>query len=145
MAGLLSGIPFISAGNLCCCLWVLLGGVLAVYLYSREVPMLTSGDAALLGLQSGMVAAVVSTLISIPVRFFITRFFGAVQQQMLQKMFEQNPDFPPQLRGLMQSILSPGFMIGAILVGFVFALIFYSIFGALGGLLGNAMFKKKTQ
>ncbi len=144
VAGLLSGIPFISAGNLCCCLWVVLGGVLAVYLYSRQVPVLMSGEAALLGLQSGMVAAVVNTIISIPIRFFMVRFMGSMQREMLGRIFEQNPDFPPQLRDLLQSLFSPGFMLGAILIGFIVSLIFFSIFGSIGGLIGNAMFKKKS-
>lgn len=144
VAGVLSGIPFISAGNVCCCLWVILGGVLAVYLYLKEVPLLLSGEAALLGLQSGMVAAVVSTIISIPVRLVMSRFAGAMQRQMLDRIFEQNQDFPPQLRDFMLHIFSPGFMLGAMIIGFIFSLIFFSIFGALGGLLGNAMFKKKS-
>lgn len=144
VAGLLSGIPFISAGNLCCCLWVIVGGVIAVYLYSKQVAVLMSGTAALLGLQSGMVAAVVSTIISIPVRLIFSRMMGSVQREMIEKILEQNPDFPPQLRDFMLQIFSPEFAIGMIIIGFVISLIIFSLFGALGGLIGNAMFKKKT-
>jgi len=30
--GILSALPIVSAANLCCCLWVVAGGVLAAYL-----------------------------------------------------------------------------------------------------------------
>lgn len=142
VAGLLSGLPLISAGNVCCCLWVLLGGVIAVYLYSKEVQVLQSGEAALLGLQSGMVAAVVATIVSVPLRLIMSRVAGGLQREFIEKMLEQNPDFPPQLRDFMMHLFSPGFAVGLILLGFVFSLILYSLFGALGGLIGKAIFKK---
>jgi hypothetical protein len=75
----------------------------------------------------------------------MTRFAGTFQREMIERMMEQNPDFPPQLREFMLSLFSPGFAIGLIIIGFIFSLVFYSIFGALGGLLGNTLFKKKTQ
>lgn len=144
VAGLLSGTPLIGAGNVCCCLWVIVGGALAVYLYGKDVPFLMSGDAALLGLQSGMVAAVVKTIIDIPIHFLMVRFAGTMQREFIEKMIEQNPDFPAPLAGLMRQFMSPGFAIGALLIGFIFSLVLFSIFGALGGLLGQAIFKKKS-
>jgi hypothetical protein len=143
VGGLLSGLPFIAAGNCCFCLWVVLGGVIAVYLYSKEVPEVMSGDAALLGLQSGMVSAVVSTILSIPVRLIMSRFMSGFQREMIDRMLEQQTDFPPQLAEFLKMLSSPGFQLGAIAIGFIFSLVFYSMFGALGGLIGKALFKKK--
>lgn len=145
VGGLLSGLPFIKAGNCCFCLWVVLGGVIAVYIYAKQVQVLSGSTAALLGMQSGMVSAVVSTIVSIPFHLMMTRFAGGFQREMIERMMEQNPDFPPQLRELMLRFFSPEFAVGMIIIGFISALIFYSIFGALGGLLGNTLFKKKTQ
>lgn len=144
VAGVLSGLPGISAGNCCFCLWVVLGGVIAAYLYTKEVPLLRSGEAAFVGMMSGVVAAVIATIISIPLRLLMSRFMMGFQREFMEKMLEQNQDFPPQLREFMLGMFSPGFAIGMILVGFVMSLVFFSIFGALGGMLGNAMFKKKA-
>jgi hypothetical protein len=32
LMGVLSGLPIIAAGNICCCMWVLSGGFVASYL-----------------------------------------------------------------------------------------------------------------
>ncbi len=34
--GVLSALPIVSIGNVCCCLWVISGGVLAAYLLQRN-------------------------------------------------------------------------------------------------------------
>ena len=36
LIGVLSALPIVSAGNLCCCLWVVLGGVVAAYLLQQN-------------------------------------------------------------------------------------------------------------
>ena len=36
--GVLSALPLVSAGNCCCCLWVLCGGALAAYLRQQNTP-----------------------------------------------------------------------------------------------------------
>ena len=38
LIGVLSALPIVSAGNCCCCLWVVAGGMLAVYLRQRGSP-----------------------------------------------------------------------------------------------------------
>ena len=52
--GVLSALPFISAGNFCCCLWILSGGFFAAYIDSQTAPRnLTVGRGALVGEYSG--------------------------------------------------------------------------------------------
>ncbi len=56
--GILSVIPFVSAVNLCCCLWAILGGMLATYLYVKNSPTpVDAGDGAVLGALAGVVGA----------------------------------------------------------------------------------------
>lgn len=141
VGGLLSGLPFIKAGNCCFCLWVMLGGVIAVYIYSKQLYAMTGGTAALLGMQSGMVSAVVSTIISIPFQLIMTRVAGGFQREMIEKMMEQNPDFPPQFRDFMLRMFSPEFAVGLIIFGFIISLVVFSLFGALGGIIGRSLFK----
>ena len=64
--GLLSVIPFVSAANICCCLWAILGGMLATYLYVKNSPMPASaGDGAVLGVIAGAIGAVIHFVIGI--------------------------------------------------------------------------------
>jgi len=45
LIGVLSALPFVSAGNCCCCLWVVAGGMLAVYLRQQNSPFaITSAE-----------------------------------------------------------------------------------------------------
>ena len=48
--GVLSGLPVINIGNICCCLWVIVGGAVAAYMLQqkREVPI-NAGDGAAVG------------------------------------------------------------------------------------------------
>ena len=51
--GVLSALPFIGAGNCCCCMWVLGGGILSVYLRQQNSPApLEASEGALLGLMA---------------------------------------------------------------------------------------------
>jgi len=66
--GLLSVIPFVSAANVCCCLWAILGGMLATYLYVKNSPTpATAADGAVLGGIAGLVGAVISVILGIPI------------------------------------------------------------------------------
>ena len=49
--GILSTLPIVNIGNMCCCLWVISGGVLSVWLLQQDSPdPLTGADGALMGL-----------------------------------------------------------------------------------------------
>jgi hypothetical protein len=138
--GVLSALPVISVGNCCCCLWVLGGGVLAVYLMQQNYPFaVTAADGALVGLMAGAIGGVVALLISLPLEMVM----GPVQQRMLQRI-ASNPDFPEQYRTMVENIL--GSTSAAIGVRVMFGLVgtvVSAVFAMLGGLLGVAIFKKK--
>ncbi|MDH4197957.1 MAG: hypothetical protein OEW05_11145, partial [Candidatus Aminicenantes bacterium] len=60
VAGVLSGIPFL---NCLCCLWIIGGAMLAAHLLARESPVsLTAGDGAVVGVLTGIFAAVADTI-----------------------------------------------------------------------------------
>src|SRR6476660_5767207 len=66
--GLLSVIPFVSAVNVCCCLWAILGGMLATFLYVKSSPTpVTAGDGAIVGALAGVVGALISLILGIPI------------------------------------------------------------------------------
>src|SRR5262249_24760347 len=145
--GVLSALPLISAGNICCCMWVLGGGAVAAYLYQQSLPgPITPGDGALVGLLAGLIGAVVQFAISIPIGLLV----APMERAFLQGALEIAGTMPPEMRDMIERYGNPdaqfgaGFMIMrriAALVGWVFV---GGIFSTLGGLIGAMIFQKKT-
>ncbi|MFH1940899.1 MAG: hypothetical protein ABIL68_02250, partial [bacterium] len=131
-------------GNCLCCMWILLGGFVGVYLYQRDLPPgieFSSGQGALVGLLSGIFGALFGT--------FLTYFFFAVWgfnpgQDIIQNILESRGDLSPEVENLLQDLqdkggINPFF----VFIGLFFSLIIDSIFGTVGGIIGAAIFKKK--
>jgi len=140
--GVLSALPFVSAGNCFCCMWVIGGGLLATYLMQQNHPYpITAADGALVGLLAGMFGGVVGTLVSIPVDMMM----GPFQRQLMERILS-NPDFPAETRAMLEN-MNVGAMAGPSVIGTMVKLVTFVIvgliFGMLGGLLGVALFKKK--
>lgn len=135
--GALSALPLINAGNACCCLWVISGGVVAAYLLQQNQPEpITTGDGALAGLLAGLLGAVVYIVISTPVTILI----GPLERRLVQRFIEMAGSNAPDT-----TLFAPG-PIGLVL-GLIFSFIFMvmlgAIFSTLGGVLGAAIFRKK--
>jgi hypothetical protein len=136
--GVLSALPLINIGNCCCCLWVLMGGALAVYLRQQNSPYaVPASEGALVGLLAGLIGGVVAGLLSIPLQAMTSGF----QQQMLERILSSNPDMPAEARDAMERWAT-----GSALqtVGALINVVVFTIFGMLGGLLGVAVFKKNA-
>ena len=137
VAGVLSGIPFL---NCLCCLWIIGGAMLATYLLARESPVsLKAGDGAMVGVLTGIFAAVTDTIIGIPLR--------AVNLAVARRFLERFSEFagegmPTNWESwLDQDMPGPGlawFFFGLLISAAVFAAL-----GALGGVLGASLFGKK--
>ena len=138
--GVLSALPFISAGNCFCCMWVIGGGVVAAYLLQQnQAAPISASDGAVTGLLAGLIGAVVSLIISIPVGLI----FGPMQAAWMERVSSSAGDVPPELRPMLEAMQqSGGFSIIGALFGFIFMLFAGVVFGALGGLLGALFFKK---
>jgi hypothetical protein len=138
--GVLSALPLVSAGNCCCCLWVLIGGALAAYLRQQNTPFqITASEGALVGLIAGAIGGVIQTLLSIPFEMMA----GPMQQQIMDRVLSANPDVDPQVREMMENLAanSAGFRV----VGMLITVIVDTVFGLFGGLLGVAIFKKNVR
>lgn len=136
--GVLSALPLINIGNCCCCLWVLMGGALAVYLRQQNSPYgVAASEGALVGLLAGLIGGVVAGLLSIPLQAMTSGF----QQQILERILSTNPDMPAEARDAMERWAT-----GSALqtVGALINVVVFTIFGMLGGLLGVAVFKKNA-
>ena len=135
--GVLSALPIISAGNLCCCLWIISGGGVAAYVLQQNQPTpITPGDGALVGLLAGLLGAGVYLVLSIPITFLV----APMQRRVLERLMERANNIPPEFREYMG-----GYVGGALglMIGFVFMLMLGAVFSTIGGLLGAVFFRKE--
>jgi hypothetical protein len=136
--GLLSVIPFVSAGNVCCCLWAILGGMLATYLYVKNSPTpATAGDGAILGALAGVVGAVISLILGIPIAYAM----GPTMRNMLVSLLE-NVD-PRQADILRRQFEATGDAIAPMIINALILAVLLFIFSIIGGLLGVPIFEKR--
>ena len=136
--GILSVIPFVSAVNICCCLWAILGGMLATYLYVRSSPTPASaGDGAILGAIAGLVGAIIYVIVGIP----IAMAMGPTMRNMIIALVERLD--PRQAEVMRTQFEAAGNSIGPIIINALIfgALIF--VFTIIGGLLGVPIFEKR--
>ena len=134
--GVLSALPIVSAGNLCCCLWVVSGGLLAAYLMQQSHPdPVALADGALVGLLAGILGAVVYVIVAIPV----TVLMAPLQREMMTRILETADGLPLDVQLMMENV-SVGVV--GVVVGFLSMLFSGVIFGTIGGLLGAVMFRR---
>ena len=140
--GVLSALPFVNAGNCCCCLWVLAGGVLTVYLRQKNSPgPLEASEGALLGLMAGFIGGVIAAILSIPINMLMGPFMADMMRGIMEGMNESNQDVPPELREQMENWALGG---GMQALNSIIFIVVSTVFGMLGGLLGVAIFKRNA-
>jgi hypothetical protein len=138
--GVLSALPVINLGNCLCCMWVIGGGGLAVYLMQQNYPYaVQAADGALVGLIAGFIGGALAGLLVIP----LALAFGPMEQRIIQRALEQNQDMPPEVRSMVEN-MTTGRMLGLMAVlGVIVRAVCFGVIAMLGGLLGVALFKKK--
>lgn len=139
--GLLSSIPLINAGNLCCCLWVLLGGAIAARMLIKRSPILpiTTGEGAEVGALAGVVGSGIVLLIGVPLNLLLT----GSNSESLRQMADAAND--PALRELILQVagmMRDHSFLFALLAWFMWSIL-YIAFATIGGMLGVAMFEKR--
>ena len=137
--GVLSALPFVNA---CCCLWVIGGGMIAVYLMQQNYPYaVKAADGVLVGLLAGVFGAILSTLLSIPIQMAM----GPVIQRVITGILN-NPNIAAEQKTMIENMLArnTGPSVIGVMFSMVFGIVVGAIFGLLGGLLGVAVFKKEA-
>ena len=136
--GVLSVIPFVSAANLCCCLWAILGGMLATYLYVKNSPTpVNAGEGAVLGVIAGAIGAVISVVLGVPIALAM----GPVMRNTIVSLM-QNVD-PRQADLLRQQFEAQGNAVGPLIIQSLIGAALLFVFAILGGLLGVPIFEKR--
>ncbi|MCK5147798.1 hypothetical protein KAR48_13655 [bacterium] len=142
---ILSTVPLINLGNCLCCMWLLIGGAMAVWFYRKNLPagtVMTGGDGALIGLLAGVFGALFFTLLN-------TLFMAMGNAMPLDDIFDNirqyQGDIDPEIEDFFNGIGEEGFLSPFfVVIQLIASLIIYSIFGLLGGIIGVAIFKKKA-
>jgi hypothetical protein len=136
--GVLSALPIIAVGNVCCCLWVVSGGVVAAYVLQQGQPQpITPADGAFVGFLSGLLGAFVYIVIYVPTDVAI----GPLEREMLRRALE-NMGGTENFRSYFErSEVVPG--VFRYVLSFFTMLFVGAIFSTIGGLLGALMFRKR--
>lgn len=138
VAGVLSGIPFL---NCLCCFWIIGGSMLAAYLLAKESPVsLKAGDGALVGALAGISAAIVDSLIGIPM--------AGIKLAVMRRMFERLAEFAEEMPSGWETWLDrsgAGFSVARFFIGLFLSAAIFAALGALGGVLGASLFGRKPQ
>ena len=93
--GVLSALPLVNLGNLCCCFWVVSGGLVAAYLLQQGRPdAITPSEGAIVGLLAGIVGAFVQFLVSIPIGLIV----APLERGLMQRAADMAGNMPPALR-----------------------------------------------
>lgn len=148
--GLLSSIPIINFGNVCCCLWVLLGGAIAARMLINRSPYMpvTSGEGAAVGALAGVVGSLVSLVIGVPLALMMGE---GMTISMLERVADvvNDPQAREQIREAIEQMQrqSAGQSMGQRLLGQLFFWFIGAVitvgFAALGGIIGVALFEKR--
>jgi len=138
--GVLSALPFVSAGNCCCCMWMVSGGALAAYLeIQQKNRSLTAGEGAAIGALSGVIGA----FVWIPIAVALALLLGPLQRAFFEEFARNARDMPPEAREFLENMGGGGTAVGTVF-GFIFQLFAGAIFAAIGGVLSAAYFKKEV-
>ena len=138
--GVLSALPFVSAGNCCCCMWMVSGGALAAYLeVQQKNRTLSAGEGAALGALSGVIGA----FVWIPIAVMLALVLGPLQRAFVEEFARNARDMPPEAREFLENMGGTGTLIGTVF-SFMFQLFAGAIFAAIGGVLSAAYFKKEV-
>lgn len=138
LLGLLSVIPFVNALNICCCLWAILGGMLASYLYVKNSPTpVSAGDGAILGALAGLIGAAISLILGIPISYAMGPTMRNLMISLLENVDRQQADMMRRQLELAGDAIAP-LIINALILAVM--LFFFSV---IGGLIGAALFEKR--
>jgi hypothetical protein len=143
-AAALSAVPVLVYG---CCLWLLLAGALAVWLYLRRVPgaFVTPGMGMRIGAVSGAIGYVAATILMVLSFAFNSQEIRDEMQRQMDKSLAANPDPRAQeiIRQFVGNLSTPQGLATFFVFVLVIMAVVFVIFSAVGGALGASMFARR--
>jgi len=143
--GLLSGIPYVRLGNILCCLWVVLGGALASYLYIKQsAAPVNMGDGALIGALAGAIGTFVELIVGVP----LTILTGYPENKLIVGLLErvdprQAEEFQRRIQPLLDMSFGEQFFYSVFSLGTLLNLLITVVLALVGGLLAVPLFEKR--
>lgn len=137
LLGLFANLPLLNLINCFLCVWVWLGGILAVFLYRRfaaNTPDLSVMQGAGLGAVSGLIGTFVGTLV-----FLVTGALSMPLFESIARGLQVEGDLPLQAGAGFWGVFAAAIFFLAL------NLVLYPIFGAVGGMIGAGLLWKKPQ
>ena len=142
--GVLSSIPIISIGL---CMWVLLGGGIAVVQLMRQrlsgITRVTFGDGAFVGVLSGVFGSLVGTTIQMCFRVIAAPFFQSQQQQLEQLLNQMAVEGP--MRDWVLRAASGEISLTTVIFTLFSNLLAFSLFAMIGGILAVALLRRRIR
>jgi hypothetical protein len=136
--GLLSAIPFVNWVNICCCLWAIVGGLIASYLYVKNsATPANAGDGALVGAIAGGIGAAIYVVIGIPLAIVTG---SAMRDVMINFLTNIDPRQADLIRTQMEA---QGDSIASTIVQGLIGAVLLVVFAIIGGLIGIPLFEKR--
>ena len=124
--GILSIIPFVSALNLACCAWAILGGGLAAYIYVKDsTTPVAMGEGAMVGGLAGALGAFIYLILYMPMVLLLG--LGATYEQMFRNA---------GLKDLDGNVILIG--------GGLFLALMLAVMATVGGVIGTKLFEKRS-
>ena len=143
--GLLSGIPYLRLGNILCCLWVLLGGALASYLYIKQsATPVQMGEGALIGASAGAIGTFVELIVGVP----LTILTGYPENKLIVGLLEridprQAEEYQRRIQPLLDMSFGEQFFHQVFSLGTLLNLLITVVLALVGGLLAVPLFEKR--
>jgi len=140
----LSTFPVISAANCLCCLWVIAGGFLSVYIFNNNLPddgVMSQNDALILGLLSGIFGALFATFLS----YFFLVIGYKPGMELVESLMDTQEDIAPEVRDMLDAFRGREGVLGpfVVLIQLGVKLVVYVVFSTIGGVIGGAVLNKK--
>lgn len=134
-AGVLSGVPLINA---CCCLWMVGGGMLAVYFFllKHGRPLTNPRDGARLGLLTGFFGFFVGFFVNVFSQILIHRGVQAFIVRYREALEKSAAKADPQAKEALAWATSPGGMATLFIVTTVIFFLLFIVLSTAGGILG---------
>ncbi len=132
--GVIDGLPGLDLINCFCCAGVIGGGILAVYLYRRQV-----GDEVVIGNTDGIILGVLAGLIGAFIGSLLGALFGVAMLDMFKHIrpYIDDPEAMAFFRNFQNNEKAWTWLFFA--TSFGLSIIINSIFGLIGGLIGVSL------
>ena len=143
--GLLSGLPYVRLGNVICCLWIVMGGALACYLYiKKSTTPVNVGEGALLGGIAGAIGWAVEIIVGVP----LTILTGYPELRFMVGLLERvNPQeaekFQRNLEYALSRSFSEQFFYSVFSLQTLLSLLITIVFALVGGMVAVPLFEKR--